>query len=76
MLDSRSKKKPCTNYLDREQGVSYVRIFDSNKVVFSENDIVNNSFSDYSVAQKSKKRVEATIIALDLIIEQLINLKL
>ena len=56
--------------------MSYVRIFDSNKIVFSENDIVNNTFSDYSVASKSKKRVEATIIALDLIIEQLVNLKL
>ena len=53
-----------------------MRIFDSNKIVFSENDIVNNTFSDYSVASKSKKRVEATIIALDLIIEQLVNLKL
>ena len=69
-MDNKSKDEQKTYYLEKESGLCYVKHETSiNKVTFSENDIVNNSHVDYLQSMKQRKRTEASIIALDLLVD-------
>ena len=78
VLDSKSRDELSTYYLEKESGMSYVRhnTF-NNEISFSENDIVVNNINDgdYELSIKSRVRVEATIVALDILLELLYDPK-
>ena len=69
VLDNKSKDETCTYFLERETGLTYLRFnTTNNSIEFSENDIVNNAHGDYKLAIKSREKVEATIMVLDLLL--------
>ena len=75
VLESKSQRNvTSSNYLDKDNGLSYVRIHNDNTVTYSENDIVNNTQSgDYAASNKKREKVQTHIIALDILIDLIID---
>ena len=69
VLESKSQSRPISNYLEKETGLSYVRVHIDNTVTFSENDIVGNTCGDYAGSVRNREKVQAHIFALDILLE-------